>query len=274
MKLVFTFCEGPHDIAFVGRVLRASASFVSYDGTIGELPEPLPNYLKKRAEQRNIDRLSTLSIKNSKQGDPPTLWDGLVSTNGDTLILFFSCFGQDQHKKVGEFIRGFRTLSEARRESLPGEANKVATAFLYDADDAGVTEKLSVWTKRYAEHFPELGPCLSGEWASWKDEEVGWHIFSAPGSDKGQLEDIVLPLLNAAAESVHAAATTFVTENWPISTAEGKQRKAMITAAGQVHHPGDSMAVILANTEHLIDATLAADLSCQQIVTFFSGVCK
>jgi hypothetical protein len=237
---------------------------------LGELPEPMARFLIAREKSRLID---TLDIEGSKKLAPPTLWDGL-RRGDDALLLLFSCFGQDRHKAVKLFLGGFRTLLAdfvERGETVGFES--IASAFVYDADEVTVAEKLALWRTRYLDLFKGIGTPNSASWISWESESVGWCVFRAFGTERGQLEDVLLPLLHVDAKLVHDDVHSLMTKHWPADIRGGKQRKAAITAAGQVSQPGDSMAMILAKTPHLGEAVLTADPTCQEMIAFFLSGC-
>lgn len=277
MKAILVFCEGEHDIAFVCRTLIASGDFERDDTKIGKLPGPLKNFFVKRFQERNVEKAD--AQKYSKAA-PPVLWDALKLNDPgiDVRLWFFCAFGQDQHSAVGKFIRQFRQLLQYAIEG--GEdtgISSAAFAFLYDADEEGITSKLAKWAQNYKEPFPSAVIPNELGWQVLEDPqktEVGVYILRGHGQTTGELEDIVLPLMKSHNEPLYEEALGFVDKHWPPEKGAKKKRKAAITAAGQMHSPSYSMAVVLRDTPHLQDDALKIDPVCQDIVRFFKNACN
>lgn len=276
MKAVFVFCEGEHDIAFLSRVLLASEEFIQDDSRLKDFPEPIQKILINRFEERHVEKVE--ASKYSKMS-PPVLWDALRprDPNSEVRFWFFCAFGQNQHKAVGKFIRQVKlSVKDAQERDSSCPISSLAFAFLYDADEEGDDVKVAQWRVNYNETFVDEKPAAVAGWqandASAKIQ-MGLHILCGHGQTTGDLEDIVLPLMKAQSCRLYDEASAFVDTHWN-SDKTKKKRKASITAAGQVHSPASSMAVILRDTPHLDPASLNQDAACQKIVSFFRNVCR
>ena len=63
IKIVTILCEGPHDAAFLRKILRANG-FNSYDGKkIKEYPTPMNDFVKRNLEKSNIEDLNIQEAK-------------------------------------------------------------------------------------------------------------------------------------------------------------------------------------------------------------------
>ena len=54
MKILITLCEGPHDVAFLYRILLTEG-FVNCPWKLSEFPAPLNSFLSRQATGENID---------------------------------------------------------------------------------------------------------------------------------------------------------------------------------------------------------------------------
>ncbi len=276
MKAVFVFCEGETDIAFLSRVLLASGDFIRDKSAVKDFPEPINGILVNRFKKQRVE---DVNARQYFKITPPVLWDALraVHDGNDIRLWFFNAGTQYAHQAVGQFIREVRALvkdAQERDSSCP--VSSLAFAFLYDADDEGDDVKVAQWRVNYNETFMDEKPAAVAGWqpidASAKIQ-MGLHILCGHGQTTGDLEDIVLPLMKAQDGLLYDEASAFVDTHWSSDKTKNK-RKASITAAGQVHCPASSMAVILRDTPHLDPASLNQDPACQKIVTFFRNVCR
>lgn len=57
-KILFALCEGPHDVAFLYRILQVNG-LQKYSKPIGEFPAPLNKYFASEAAGENLEQLET-----------------------------------------------------------------------------------------------------------------------------------------------------------------------------------------------------------------------
>lgn len=272
MKAILVFCEGEHDIAFVCRALIASGDFERDDTKIGDLPGLVKNILVRRFQEREVEKADARKYAKAR---PPVLGDALKTKESgvDVRLWFFCAFGQDQHSAVGKFIEQFKRLrDDAIERGEDSGISSMAFAFLYDADEEGVPAKLAKWRQNYKAQFPGIEDPPDAGWQSLpsgEDTQVGVCILRGAQQTTGELEDIVLPMMKTRNEPLYSDAVRFIDTHWRAGQADKKKRKAAITAAGQIHSPSCSMAVILRDTPHLQDDALRADPVCQGLVHFF-----
>ena len=55
-KILFALCEGPHDVAFLYRILQVNG-LQKYSKPIGEFPAPLNKYFASEAAGENLEQL-------------------------------------------------------------------------------------------------------------------------------------------------------------------------------------------------------------------------
>ena len=59
-QIITIFCEGPHDVAFIYRMLK-SISYKSYDACkIGDLPIPFNQLIIREIEKSDVEKLNLI----------------------------------------------------------------------------------------------------------------------------------------------------------------------------------------------------------------------
>lgn len=289
MKVIFIFCEGVHDISFLNTVLSLDENFKIFDKKISQYPLPLNTYFSKKFEEyKNLD----LRFKNPVYPLIPSLT--YTDKAEKTILVFYNSGGMNKYKEVNIEI-------ETIKMRLPGMINDLTKQikdttriiesfgflFVYDADNDGIAVRFQEFKEHYSSVLKiqkekdendfknesktknEIKP---NEWSN--EKQLGCYIFTANGSDKGSLEDIVIPLIkdvnryNKGKEYIEVNKL----DDEKVSKNENKVNKASITVAGQFYEPGSSMSVILQNPLFLNSEQLKQDTKCQEIINFFKGI--
>lgn len=268
MIVKIVMCEGPHDTAFVSRILRVMGC--GNDRTkIGDFPDYLTNFLKK---QYTPD-VESYPIHNVR-GKTITPNYGL-NYKDEVLFLLYSMGGDskkgNRHKMVSYFLNLFKT-EMASPASLGFELHFI---YEFDADNEGRdkrVEKLNNEIRELIPDFPGVGHC---KYCNYNNITWGSYIFSAPDSDKGKLEDMVLPMMREDNEDVFAdiehvadkreAYKLYQTHKEKMDDDRWDKDKAMIGMAGQLHKYGNGNAAIIEQSCLITNNQIAEDKCCQEI---------
>ncbi|WP_133511537.1 DUF3226 domain-containing protein [Candidatus Thiosymbion oneisti] len=269
VKALLVFCEGPHDVAFVRRVLKHCLGFTKVEWKFSEFPAPFNSLFKTNVERHAAQDLSLDMAHKFFLPDR-------VLRREDVIALVFNSGGKTKRQTIVDFLSGFLSLFE-HAAVFPDRADAIVTQarflFLYDADDLGV-EKIREDVKADFGSIDDK-PWLVDGWQIDAADPAGaiagdkaLYVWSGK-SGQGTLEDILMPVLrksepklSAHAESQLETLFTWETEHErrTRSIAERtKKHKATITLAGQREKPGMSMSVILDQTQVLKDDILAMD---------------
>lgn len=288
MHATFVFCEGSHDIAFLGRLLTCVGGFSEYTKKLGEFPSPLDRFLTQWLEQHPVENLP---VRGLQRNDPPVL--ELVLQHGvdsERIYLFMNCNGQDRHEPVKLYLTRFAKVFSSPFGTKVHAAAELAgwsMAFFYDADSIGIDGTLELFRERYSGVLGGLSRLRDRAWIRARltikehktaDCDMGCFIFSAPGTAQGTLEDGLLSMLQNEDGRLFSASTAFIDghalDGCKVKKGpESKRKKAIITAAAQFDHPSYSMAVFLRDTKMLTFDTLRNNEMCKAIIEFFeSGI--
>jgi hypothetical protein len=109
-QLVIVLCEGPHDVAFLVRILKCEGFESNEKTKIGDFPSPLNDLLKQEAQKADVERLNLQEI--SKVLLP------FKTLKRDENYLFFYALGGDgkkaeRQKMIARFFNGLCEQIEA-----------------------------------------------------------------------------------------------------------------------------------------------------------------
>ena len=269
VKALLAFCEGPHDVAFVRRVLRHCLGFSKVEWRFSEFPSPFNSLFKTGVETHAARDLSLDMAHKFFLPDR-------VLERDDVVALVFNAGGKSKKQSIVDFISTFLPLYE-EAATFPDEADAIVTQarflFLYDAD-AERAEKVREDVKAV---FDSVGdkPWLKDDWKVYEDDPAGamsadkaLYVWAGEGG-RETLEDILMPVFRASGPERAAKVERGIDELFEWNTEhvdlkrsvaeKAKRHKAVITLAGQRKKPGSSMNVIVDQTQVLNEDVFAAD---------------
>ena len=127
------FCEGPHDAAFLNRLLKKQLEFQKVDLRISDLPYPLSNVLSQGFQTRAGEDLRLDLAKKFFLPD-------YLLENQSTLVLVFNYGGQNRSATMSAFLDGFFALLGAPAFSgtdQPSSSPSYFYSVFADADARG-----------------------------------------------------------------------------------------------------------------------------------------
>lgn len=278
MKPIFILCEGPHDIAFLGRLLKA-ADVERYKAALDEYqPRSLREFLIGRFKRRDVSGGRFRSTSTIVLENPPILEAAYKLDDPERLLLFHRCVGENQKVANRQFLSDLVLLAQngAPDVGIPS----FSVIFVCDADDAGVDGKIAALRSDYGDVLEPVLPSFRELIANAPDKIVrcgdfsaGCCVFTSSGKTTGTLEDVVYPLLYQGISARLDDAQKYVATHGVSGTevARGKnpsakKQKAALTIAGQIDSPGYALSVVLRDTPAFDDDLLRADTACNTLV--------
>jgi hypothetical protein len=271
------FCEGPHDAAFLNRLLRKELGYTKVDLKLSELPYPISNVLQQSFKTRAAD---DLRLDLAKKFFLP---DFIVAREA-ALVMIFNYGGSNRQANMSPFLENVFALLAA--PALAGtDLPKYAYTLFADADALGLvrardqintdlatiggTEWLtSAWTSyketRAATQETSFGPVAAYIWKKWEE-------------DNGTLEDIVLDCISGDAALQQTLQFLDARFNWTAPTGAApkevcacaaKRLKAAFCVEGQREKPGMSLGVVLDQTNLLNPEAISRSAAVQDCMTF------
>ena len=269
MRAVLVFCEGKHDIVFVERSLGACANCRRMKRPIRELPSPFGrSQVGKGLIVRRLDDLAVEDIALYDSYPPTPQFESVVEgPERDVIFVLIRVGTKDNAKAALNLIRGTDALMLAPAEH---DITEHAVAFLFDADDDGLSTTVAAFRRDYASYYGDLDGMEHAQWLRPKavPVPVGLYVFHAEGKETGTLENNVAPMVATEWPERYDAARRFIDQNsipgQEVLKNEARRLKAVITAAGQFDHPGGPLGTVLARgglpAERYRESSAANDL--------------
>lgn len=277
---VLVLCEGPHDIAFLTRLLALTADAIPQDVAVSKLEWPFGKLFTDRFASRNAND-AKLGSSGPVLPDEPPLLDAVWKLPDDSRQWYFlNCCGDSRSGQINAFFKLVIALSQMPEPDR--RLTELGIVFVNDADDIGIAARQKRITDNHAALLSPLLPNFATLAANGVQHSGGYGagtcVFSKPGTDKGTLEEIVWPMMQATDSTRHdlslalmekfAVHGTKIGPDKPVS----KMLKAALTTAGQVECPGYSLAVVLRETQALDASAMKADPSSQAFVNVLMKV--
>jgi hypothetical protein len=283
MKPIFILCEGQHDTAFFGLLLRAAGAKKFKSLLADYEPVALRNLLVTRYKQRDVEGGRCRTSGGIVTDSPPFLDSVYELDDPPRLLLFFRCEGEHN-----ETTRAF--LSDIVTLAVPGAPDvglhTFGILFVRDADDEGIEAKVATLKHEFGNVLRPVLPGIETLTANEPSKvireagiSVGACIWCAPEQTKGTLEDILWPLLeplipdrlNQAKDyvQVHGVAGTKVAGG---KNPTANRQKAAINIAGQVDAPGASLSVVLREMRTITNAAILGDAVCVRLTGMLTAM--
>lgn len=287
-KVILTLLEGSHDTAFIYRVLKCNG-FTSTKKIIKDLPHPLNLYLS------NPKSFQAASVEDMKIGTvQQSFFPKEILEKGDNTVVLFSTGGVTKADVRIKIISQFNAVKYAvNANSKNSDENiSISILFLLDAEEEGLKTRLTSISKEIEVAMDISGDnvtILNGEFVNISDIKFGAYVFTKYGSEKGRLEDVILPLMKQDNEVIFKDAAKFISgvnsydlfskktnhTNVENITKVDKQdfnfEKSLISTVGQLQTSGKSNVQVIRESSYLNSMKILNDDQCKLIATFFEN---
>jgi hypothetical protein len=294
-NLVTIFCEGPHDVAFIYKILK-TLGYKSNNATlIGDFPPPFNGLLKSEVEKTDIEGLNLTQVRR-------TLLPSETMIKEDKYLFLYSLGGdgsanirQETFAKLNNFIP---KEGEIIRDRLP-EGTSLSVVYLFDADDDGIVRRINLINNEINMVFQTENKTLFQKNASWirvNEIQIGAYIFTGADNNTGKLENILIPLMSEANDVIFENATNYINTHhnddrlFPLKIRETDNnitevrstkkkdkfkldaKKSVIGAAGQLQRSGASNVVIIRDSDYITLKKINSNNKCVEIKNFLSQI--
>lgn len=284
-NIIFILTEGDHDSAFIYRILKANG-FTTYSKLIKEFPKPLDAFLATDILNVTIDEVK---VQEARTRFLPSY----VLTLGNNTVLLYSVGGDSKSDIRIPLIKTINAFNVQDPDAIQAlKDTSISVLYFLDADDLGIaarTEQVkaelnSAFTKSQA---PEI--FIHSTIYTIEDLKVGAYIFSEAGTDKGLLEDILIPLMRQGNDDIFNEADKFITSHENTVLFKGKQtvtdgvvkkvngqkfsyKKSLIGTVGQLQKSGKSNTVCISDADYLDNGKITGNATCVAIHQFIQQV--
>ncbi len=269
-KILLILCEGPHDVAFLYKILRLGLSAKDIqDKKITQFDSTLSNYFIKtlknyRYEEGNLYGKPKMPIPLELTKDDET-----------TQIFIYGLGGDYQIQNWKNTIQAYQDLISSEHENKKYE---ISLALFFDADKEGVEHRLKTTQEYFRELLPELDQITLTEntLATSSYKKIGLNIF-ADTNGTGNLESILIPLMSKGNEDIFNNAANYFETNFDkkrVKKNNAKKEKSMIGIAGNLQHSGVANNSIIQQSDYITKEKIDKNEQCQKIIEFFKELLK
>ncbi|AYL96956.1 DUF3226 domain-containing protein [Mucilaginibacter celer] len=291
-QIITVLCEGPHDVAFICRILK-SIGYKSNEGVkIGDYPRPFDALLKREATKTDIEQLNLTELRRN-------LLPSNVLLRGENHVFLYSLGGDGKADTRQRILIELRSLIVEEGEIIADRNNNAVLSLLYffDSDNHGVMTRLSHINAEIKAALPEEITAdlftKNGDKTNVSKLKLGAFIFTGEDNNTGKLEDILVPLMRLGNERLFEAANVYLSEHheenrlFPLKLNVGDNgitesrsvrqkekgkfddKKSLIGTVGQLQLSGKSNVVCISDSDYLsLDKMLEND-KCIKIMQFF-----
>ncbi|MCP2026179.1 hypothetical protein L1276_001319 [Flavobacterium sp. HSC-32F16] len=288
IQITAVLCEGPHDVAFLVKIIK-SEGFKNIDNLkISEFPTPIDLLLKSEVSKSNIEDLNLQEVRQA-----------LLPTNAllkDNKYLFFYSLGGDGKKNLrSKIVLDFLSFVPNNEEiTVTPLDTSFSILYFFDSDEKGVESRVSELNKEIEEILNEKPFNSHKETKKIKDIKFGSFVFSGDDNNKGKLEDILLPLMVLNNEDIFSNAHHFLSDHFnddrlfPLKMEiendvlvekradklkkklKYDSSKSIIGTVGQLQKSGSSNVVCISQTDYLTLEKIRNNKKCQEIVSYLN----
>lgn len=271
-QIILLLCEGPHDAAFLRKILRANG-FNSYDGKkIKEYPTPMNAFVKRNLEKSNIE---DLNIQEAKKA---AFIPNNVLQKENTYLFSYILGGATKMNRMNDFLINMFKLTKKDEKSTEydvAENTDFAVLCFFDADN-----DMKIIDKNIKDSLKNEGiDCVIEEEVHkcikyHKGLKIGFYIFTEDDHNTGKLEDIILPLMRKDNEDVFSVAEEYINKFSKKADKDKDKGKKIIGVTGQLEKPGCENTVHIRQTSYITDEKIKANSKCQEILNYIEDFIK
>lgn len=300
MRIVFVLCEGPHDVAFLSRIL-SSDGYVKYKNALNQYPYPLDRWFTKVSKTLSIEALNLERMYDDIKAELPS--GALYNEEKNQLILLYSLNGDGRRMERRKVISTLSKLAKSpddekefswKEESSEG-GNNFGLTVLFDADEKGIVQRIVEARNELSDFFPEVeGISDNGQVITVSDViKIGIYIFADEVTATGTLEDILKPLMRQGNEPMFDDAEAFLNKHYDqnrlrplifkkhpeqgiVEKRDSKKKyypiKSLMGVVGQLQNSGTSNTVCIEKTDYITLDKIKSSRICQDILSMFAKI--
>lgn len=272
MDLKIVMVEGPHDGAFISKIMQVH-EFKTCKVPIGDYqPKFIAKYLGIQYKKAPVDQLNLQSVRQE------ILFPSYSLIQGNCQLLIFQMNGDSRADRRNRLVReifGF-VHSTMTADAMTAD-DKITFVYEFDADEMGVAARLQQVNDEIRLIDSECPAILAnGEYVESKGIRWGAFIF-ADTNGKGKLEDIILPMMEIDNEDIATCAKELVDRRDSFILFRGKKTlkhplKARIGVMGQLDKEGSANPAIIEQSSYLTSEKIKKSPVCESIFSFLSLV--
>lgn len=256
MNITFVYCEGPHDVAFISKILQSLDGFSNLNKKVSDLPKEIAGIVSQAIKNIDLDKIRV---------DKPLdifMPNQIFQCNEDHYYLLYSMGGKNKLQATKKNIEISQHLAPI--------FDRIAHLIIVDADyehleNGGLPATVTYINEQFSEFLPSP---LHGKASTVETVSFGFlslYVITDSEGHQGTLEDvlegIIKPMSLVEPANIYCDKVVESEVINKISNDQTKRQKAKLTVISQAFHPGSSLAVGIYN-DKLINAEAINNLQC------------
>lgn len=267
-KIISILCEGPHDVAFITKILKSNGFTNNEKLKLSEYPTPINKLLINEATNTKVEDLNIQEVRQS-------LLPSSTLQRDESIYLFLFSLGGDSKKaartdylkKLSDFI----PREEGEIDPFPDI--ELGLIYFFDADDKGITSRVQKINDEIKSVINNFELKENNQIVTFKRFKIGCYIFADEETEKGNLENIVLPIMKHQNEQIFDDAEKFLDQHFSKDRCKSKydKSKSIIGLCGQLQKSGGSNVVCIAQSDYINDDKILQNKTCVNIIDFIES---
>lgn len=288
--LIVVFCEGPHDVAFITRILKC-ACYKTYNVKIRDYPSPLNEIFEGALKNMEFAELKIDQVSSK-------LLPRKILKKEEQVVLLYALGGNRQFDRAQSLLETFNDIKPVLPTKESDELGaigafadlKISYIFFNDADN-----DINVELKKLNSFLQDLLKDSSfslehNQKICYQGLQYGAYFFSSDGKI-GALENLLLEIMRDGNDEIFKDTEVFYeklkyskeTKKLKVICKDGVamenrngdkfdiyQKKSVITIAGQLQNSGKSQVVIIEDTDYITLDKIKANSKAKEIIEFFN----
>lgn len=282
MRVTIVMCEGPHDVAFMSRIMHADG-YHTYNEVINDYPAFVSKFIKGFIIKGS---LSDLNLKAARGG---LFLPSFSLFKDENLLLLYQLQGDSKKDGRRVIVSDFDLLftqSIAVTSGLLTADDSLSVVYVYDADNKGVGKRINEINSELSEFLnpDKKMSVVQAGFDYYHGIKYGAYVFHIPddADGHGRLEDMVVPLMSQSNSDIRNDVDILVgrreTRQYGLFSEKSKKKdkdfdtqKATIGIMGQLQKSGSPNATIIEQSSFITDEQILNDKACIEIISFVNA---
>lgn len=279
-NLLYILTEGSHDAAFLYRILKANG-LKREEKKINEYPRYLTDFFLKDLGLSDVD---SINIQEARSRFMPQY----VMVKETNYVIIYTT-GGDLSSKRKELLQRLNDLNVPDQDKIQALPNTtISVLYCLDADDKGYEQRAKevleecqdVFKKATFDPEPDFR-----QFPELEDIKIGLYVFKEGETDRGNLEDVIIPLMREDNDDIFDAAEHFLKIHkscnlfkekltydesskilLKVNNVRYSHKKSLVGTVGQLQKSGMTNTVCIAQTDYLNEAKILNNKVCKEIM--------
>ena len=268
MDLKIVMVEGPHDGAFISKILQVFGYDVCKIPIGNYKPEYIAQYLKGQYKNVSVEEFNLQSVRQE------VLFPSYSLILESEMILIFQMGGDSRADRRNMLVKNICDfLHSPMTADIVAKSGKITFIYEFDADDEGVDARLKAVNDEIKlidvafPGLPENASYVTSDGVRW-----GAYIF-AEQDKKGRLENLLLPMMEEDNEELADHVKSFIDRRETYKNIKPTKYplKARVGVLGQLEKAGCANPAIIEQSSYLTKEKIMTSTYCKALFNFLHG---